>query len=66
MIRAPALVGALAAAYGGGEARTAAGKFALIVSHRLQIPFYKRAGFPRNSANLCGRLVKSRRETSMR
>jgi hypothetical protein len=30
---------------------------ALIVSHRLQIPFYKRAGFPRNPANVPGRLV---------
>ena len=46
MIRAPALVGVLAAAYGavkgrGGSdsadaARTEAGKLALIVSHRLQ------------------------------
>jgi hypothetical protein len=76
MIRAPALVGVLAAAYGavkgrGGSdsadaARTEAGRLALIVSHRLQIPFYKRAGFPRNPANVRGRLVKSRRERSMR
>jgi hypothetical protein len=39
-------------------ARAKAGKLGLIVSYRLQIPIYKRAGFPRNSANVRGRLVK--------
>jgi hypothetical protein len=29
-----------------------------ITHHRLQLPFYKRAGFSRDSAYACGRLVK--------
>ena len=74
MIRALALVGVLAAAHGavkgrGGSdtadsARTEAGKLALIVSHRLQIPFYKRVGFPSDSAHVSTRLVKSKLEKS--